>query len=325
MLSLLLDAFRSSDIIGKGVVLILLVLSSMAWHIFIAKWFTLRDCNHACKKFKDSIRNHPESAFRCAAKEPPPPTALMERIARATVEATVDILHLQDFQKYNLINNGKLPRPLRSSELERIRTRVNNTITDIQLEQESALSRLGSIISTAPMLGLFGTVWGVMATFIGIANNSGRPDMQAIAPGISGALLTTIGGLTVAIPAIICNANIVNQIQQLDMQMEDFADDLISLLALAAPPEEEAPKATATAPTAAGFTQPQPQPQPLYTQPVAPPPQPQPTYTPPAATTTAAPENYGYATTTAPQPQAAATSAPQQQTILTITEPREDA
>ena len=89
---------------------------------------------------------------------------------------------------------------------------------------------LGCLSSIAPMLGLFGTVWGVMATFVGIVNAGGRPDIQAIAPGISGALLTTVMGLVVAIPSL-CGSNLMaSQINPITSEMEIFSEEFIASL-----------------------------------------------------------------------------------------------
>ena len=93
------------------------------------------------------------------------------------------------------------------------------------------MSTLGTIVAMSPMLGLFGTVWGVMLTFIGIAK-VGRPDLMAIAPGISGALLTTVAGLMVAIPSLIGNNYIMFLLQTIDVSMDTFCEDFITSLRL---------------------------------------------------------------------------------------------
>ena len=67
-------------------------------------------------------------------------------------------------------------------------------------------------------------------TFIGIVNNGGRPDIQAIAPGISGALLTTVAGLAVAIPSLVGNNFIVAYIQTTDIEMDSFIEEFITSL-----------------------------------------------------------------------------------------------
>ena len=88
-----------------------------------------------------------------------------------------------------------------------------------------------NIVSVSPLLGLFGTVWGVMMTFIGIAK-VGKPDITAIAPGISGALLTTVAGLFVAIPSLVGNNFIIWYIDKINRDMEIFIEDFITSLRL---------------------------------------------------------------------------------------------
>jgi biopolymer transport protein TolQ len=90
---------------------------------------------------------------------------------------------------------------------------------------ESYLSLLAIIASSSPFIGLFGTVWGIMGSFEGIAR-SGSASLAAVAPGISEALIATAFGLLAAIPAVIgfnaANARIRNLVGSLDGFCADF-------------------------------------------------------------------------------------------------------
>ena len=97
----------------------------------------------------------------------------------------------------------------------------------IQIEQRLGL--LSSIVSVSPFLGLLGTVWGVMLSFIGMAIE-GKADINAIAPGVSGALLTTVVGLLVAIPAVIGYNFLSSQVKICAVRMDNFAEDLLSYI-----------------------------------------------------------------------------------------------
>ena len=83
---------------------------------------------------------------------------------------------------------------------------------------------LATAVSSAPLLGLLGTVWGVMESFGGMAI-TGAPTLAAVAPGISGALLTTVVGLLVALPSAIGFNWITNRIRSLCVQMDNFAQE----------------------------------------------------------------------------------------------------
>ena len=110
------------------------------------------------------------------------------------------------------------------------------------LQMDEGLGCLSVAVTVSPFLGLFGTVWGVMSTFCSIAS-SGRIEINLIAPGISGALLTTVMGLFVAIPAVTVNTVINAYINAINMKMDIFVDDFVTGLTLeetTSQPEQEA-------------------------------------------------------------------------------------
>jgi biopolymer transport protein ExbB/TolQ len=86
---------------------------------------------------------------------------------------------------------------------------------------------LATAVSGAPFLGLLGTVWGVMDTFSGVAM-AGSANLQAMAPGVSGALITTVTGLLVAIPAMFGYNFLVTSIRSLIVQNDNFAAEVCS-------------------------------------------------------------------------------------------------
>jgi biopolymer transport protein ExbB/TolQ len=82
-------------------------------------------------------------------------------------------------------------------------------------------------VSGAPFLGLLGTVWGVMDTFTGVAE-AGSANLTAMAPGVSGALITTVTALCVAIPAMFGYNFLVTSIRGMIVEMDNFAAELAS-------------------------------------------------------------------------------------------------
>jgi biopolymer transport protein TolQ len=81
--------------------------------------------------------------------------------------------------------------------------------------------------STAPFLGLLGTVWGVMEAFGGMALG-GTAMLSAVAPGISGALLTTVVGLLVALPSVVGYNLLSDSIRRISVEMDNFVDELMA-------------------------------------------------------------------------------------------------
>lgn len=89
---------------------------------------------------------------------------------------------------------------------------------------------LATIGSVSPLLGLLGTVLGVMNTFLGIAAG-GSGNIAAVAPGVAEALVTTVLGLAVAIPAVIAYNVLVNRLGLFAGEMEGFAQEIVGTLA----------------------------------------------------------------------------------------------
>ena len=86
---------------------------------------------------------------------------------------------------------------------------------------------MATAVSGSPFLGLLGTVWGVMDAFTGVAE-AGSPSLASMAPGVSGALITTVTALCVAIPAMFGYNFLVTSIRAMIVQMDNFAAELAS-------------------------------------------------------------------------------------------------
>ena len=94
---------------------------------------------------------------------------------------------------------------------------------------ESNLSFLASVGSVSPYVGLFGTVWGIMHAFIGLANLT-QVSLATVAPGIAEALVATAIGLFAAIPAVIAYNRFAREIDRIAMQMESFTEEFSNIL-----------------------------------------------------------------------------------------------
>ena len=98
-------------------------------------------------------------------------------------------------------------------------------------ELETRIGLLATLVSLSPYCGLFGTVWGVMMAFCGLAI-AGNSNFSALAPGVAGALLTTVAGLVVAIPSLV-GYNVLNSsIRALTTDLDNFAEGFMAQLKL---------------------------------------------------------------------------------------------
>ena len=105
--------------------------------------------------------------------------------------------------------------------------RIENVVAQESLKLESGLIWLAIAVSGAPFLGLLGTVWGVMSTFAGIAQQ-GTATLAAMAPGVSAALITTVAGLLVAIPSMFGYNWLVHNLRVFTVGLDNFAQELVS-------------------------------------------------------------------------------------------------
>ncbi len=113
------------------------------------------------------------------------------------------------------------------AQMRAVTVAMERAVGESGLKLESQMIILSTAVSGAPFLGLLGTVWGVMDAFGGIAQ-SGNANLAAMAPGVAGALITTVVGLLVAIPAMFGYNFLVTSVRSIIIEAENFAAELSS-------------------------------------------------------------------------------------------------
>jgi biopolymer transport protein ExbB len=176
--------FMSADIVVKAVMVGLAFASLVTWTIFIAKMIELsviqRKLRAALAKISDA-RSLAEAQFALGAKG----SVLSSLLAAAMREARLSA---------GISSDGGIKERAASSFAEIVRSEARR----IRL----GMGLLATIGATSPFVGLFGTVWGIMNSFIGISKSQ-TTNLAVVAPGIAEALLATACGLVAAIPAVI--------------------------------------------------------------------------------------------------------------------------
>ena len=114
-------------------------------------------------------------------------------------------------------------------ELEVMRSAMNLAVEDQLIILEKRTMLLASAIGVCPFLGLFGTVWGITVAFSRLAQ-AGRADVQTLAPGVSGALLTTVIAIVVVIPAMLGNNYIVSLLKKTGTHLDDVVQEITARL-----------------------------------------------------------------------------------------------
>jgi biopolymer transport protein ExbB len=176
--------FMSADVLVKAVMIGLAFASLVTWTIFIAKIFELslvqRRLRAALRKIGDA-RSLAEAQFALGAKD----SVLSALLAAAMREARLSA---------GISSDAGIKERAASSFAEIVRAEARR----IRL----GMGLLATIGATSPFVGLFGTVWGIMNSFIGISKSQ-TTNLAVVAPGIAEALLATALGLVAAIPAVI--------------------------------------------------------------------------------------------------------------------------
>lgn len=212
--------FFQSNFAGQVIIFALAFFSLVAWTIMFGKFFELRklrDLNHAFAKRiapEPSLLNLGEG-YRNIRTVP---------YADLLAEALEAFGRAAEFRQSQGVGN-------RRAELEHAENALQRGVARLTLQYESSMVMLASIISGAPFFGLLGTVWGVMDAF-GAIGLQASATIQTLAPGVSGALLTTVAGLLVAIPSLFGYNLLVVRTRQMITELENYASQLADRLEL---------------------------------------------------------------------------------------------
>ncbi|PYP14394.1 MAG: hypothetical protein DMD54_14085 [Gemmatimonadetes bacterium] len=209
---------------------ILAVFSVVSWYLIVLKWWQFRRMRQLADRFMAEVEKAPrlEDAYHAAMRLPPSP---YNRLLREAV-------HFFSELKPGTLKGGPAANPaapassstLTTTQLEALRMILAK---EVAAERDGAarfIPWLATFGSVSPLLGLLGTVLGVMDAFIGIAVG-GSGNITAVAPGVAEALVTTVGGLAVAVPAVMAYNLYVNRLGLFAGELEGFAQEIVGTLA----------------------------------------------------------------------------------------------
>ena len=202
--------------VARGVLLILLAFSILSWAIIIRKFRTFRAARRESaeflKVFRQSKKLSEIRTFCNTLKESPLPGVFLSGYREIESQATMTE------------NPGK-PR-IRSLEAVRRALQIGASTELGRLEKW--LVWLATTGGVTPFVGLFGTVWGIIDAFHGLAT-AGTASLHSVAPGIAEALITTAAGLFAAIPAVIAYNIFLQRIKEFGAQMDDFSLEFLNM------------------------------------------------------------------------------------------------
>ena len=214
----LMDMIAHSPLVSKIVLVILLLCAVYAIALMFEKIIVMRGNKKRTVDFVAAYKKakSPEEAAQLLSKQP-------DGFAKKMFAAGYG--ELQKAKDSGLYNN----RDARGDLIERVRSAMTAEQNKALEELGSNMTFLASIGSNAPFIGLFGTVWGIMNSFIAIANTQ-TTSLAVVAPGIAEALFATAAGLVAAIPAVLIYNFSAKQTGTIGGYLEDFEADFISLI-----------------------------------------------------------------------------------------------
>jgi len=218
ILTLILDA----GIIVKAVLALLLLLSMLSWGIIFNKWRIYHKAQQDATSFSDIFWGGTNMEHVLASIRQQYPDSPLPNIFQAGYREYTRQRH--DSTKNTV---GSM---VAGGGLDGIHRALDAALSR-ELERLSRhLSFLATVGSTAPFIGLFGTVWGILTAFQGIAVSQ-NTSLTAVAPGIAEALVATAFGLAAAIPAVVAYNKFTTDLKRQAANMEQFASEFLNIMA----------------------------------------------------------------------------------------------
>lgn len=207
----------------QGVLYLLILISVASWGIILYKYLLLRRTNRATGEFLevfwsqknlsaifDEAKNHPESPmaelFAAGYQE-------LVKLSKSQAAAGAGDVAAMTTELVGIENVERAMRKVARAQITRL---------------EGWLTFLATTGSTAPFIGLFGTVWGIVGSFQNIGL-TGSASLAVVAPGISEALIATATGLAAAIPAVVAYNHYGRKIRTIAAEMENFAGEFLNI------------------------------------------------------------------------------------------------
>ena len=232
--NLIFDAYRTSSFINQVIVLLLVALSIYTLWLIVGKLSDIKIIDRLNTKFSRQYRGraHPSQLF-VEAQGKFAPGIPMASIYSEVMKEFMSIMRKRGIQETDFVSwqPGAMGTAISETEMASLRAVAEGNLSEQILFIESKMSVLATCVTTAPSLGLFGTVYGVMDSFMAMAQSGSALMVKAVAPGISGALLTTVAGLAIAIPAGLFYNHIGDKVRSTTVKVENFTDELVSDIA----------------------------------------------------------------------------------------------
>lgn len=210
--------FMQADLVVKAVMLALIFASVWSWAIILEKRHTVKNLNRRADRFEDAFWSGE------------PLDKLHQRVKKGKQDPVIRTFAagMEEWQ-----NGVAMGMPGKESVAASLRQRVERAMSVAINREMNRLERgmtfLANVGSTAPFVGLFGTVWGIMHSFTAIASSQ-NTSLAVVAPGIAEALFATALGLVAAIPAVIAYNKFTNDLNRYADRLDAFMSEFSAIL-----------------------------------------------------------------------------------------------
>ena len=211
----ILELFLNASIVVKSVIILLLLASIISWMVIFERWLYINKVSQEFLAFESRFWS--DSGLEALLAE-------SQEEGHQTIGS--EYLFQIGFLDYKRLKNENIDSETIMSSVQR---NMRAALAKEQTLLENHLPFLATVASVSPYIGLFGTVWGIMNSFRGLAGSS-QATLSAVAPGISEALIATAIGLFAAIPALIAYNKFISESDSLVSSMEGFKEEFSAVL-----------------------------------------------------------------------------------------------
>lgn len=221
MNNVLIKSYFDSDLFGRLILIGLFLFSIYAWAIMALKWRMIKDIISKKTDLFKILNRSQNDLLASYQRGNPLPNSPFNNVYESICGELTNMLDLN-------VRSGK-PKKLTSIQLNSLIELAECTISNQVIFMEKYLIVLATATSVSPLLGLLGTVWGILISFQRIAL-VGSTSISIMAPGMAEALVTTVAGLLVAMPALIGYNWITLRTQTVTTELENFSSRLLSYI-----------------------------------------------------------------------------------------------
>ncbi len=214
----ILSMFLQADVVVKIVIVLLVFSSVWSWAIIFSKYTSLKNILLESEEFEENFYAS-ETLSKLSKRLGSQPTHPMEAVFFSAM------VYFERIKTGFSNKSFEFKKSFCDSVKKEMQIVINKELSSL----EKGLNFLASVGSTAPFIGLFGTVWGIMNSFtaIGISQNT---SLAVVAPGIAEALFATALGLVAAIPSVLFFNKFNNMLENISNKLDVFSEEIILII-----------------------------------------------------------------------------------------------